>query len=165
MAVWFVGYTPELATASMVAGANEFGEWVSLNGQTVGDSYISSAFGSTVAGPIWGQAMAAVSSKLDYEDFQTPPGDEIAGVLTSVPDVTGQTVEAATAQLQAAGFVVADGGEVSSEIEAGLVASSSPGVGTALSSGDTVTLYTSTGSVPDKGKGKGRGKNRGSGNG
>lgn len=163
MAVWFVGYTPELATASMVAGANEFGEWVSLNGQTVGDSYISSAFGSTVAGPIWGQAMAAVSPKLDGEDFQTPPGDEIAGVLTSVPDVTGQTVEAATAQLQAAGFVVADGGEASSEIEAGLVASSSPGVGTSLSSGDTVTLYTSTGSVPDKGKG--RGKNRGNGNG
>ena len=60
MAVWFVGYTPTLATAAMVAGANEFGEWVSLNGQTVGGSYISEAFGSTVAGPIWGDAMAAV---------------------------------------------------------------------------------------------------------
>ena len=89
MAVWFVGYTPALAAAAMVAGANEHGEWLSLNGQTVGGGYISSAFGSTVAGPIWGDAMAAISAKLPYEDFQTPSGDEIAGVLTAVPDVSG----------------------------------------------------------------------------
>ncbi|HEX5919686.1 MAG TPA: transglycosylase domain-containing protein [Nocardioides sp.] len=167
MAVWFVGYTPELATASMVAGANEFGEWVTLNGQTVGDSYISSAFGSTVAGPIWGQAMAAVSPKLDYTDFQTPPGDEIAGVLTTVPDVAGQSVEAATAALQSAGFTVADGGQVNSETGAGMVAYTSPEGGAQLSSGDTVTLYTSTGYVPpppSAGNGGGNGNN-GNGNG
>ncbi|RYB93838.1 PASTA domain-containing protein [Nocardioides oleivorans] len=164
MAVWFVGYTPELATASMVAGANEFGEWVTLNGQTVGDSYISSAFGSTVAGPIWGQAMAAVSSKLDYVDFTTPPGDEIAGVLTTVPDVTGMSPEEATQTITSAGFTAADGGQVNSEATAGSVASSSPDAGAQLSSGDTVTFYTSTGYVPPSngGKGKGRGgKGRG----
>ncbi|MBC2932401.1 transglycosylase domain-containing protein [Nocardioides sp. zg-1228] len=161
MAVWFVGYTPKLATAAMVAGANEFGEWLTLNGQVVGGSYISSAFGSTVAGPIWGDAMAAVSPKLDYEDFQAPPGDEIAGVLAAVPDVTGQSVEAATATLQGAGFTVADGGQVNSEMEEGLVASTSPDPGTRLSSGDPVTLYTSTGYVPPPPKGNGGGKGRG----
>jgi hypothetical protein len=152
----------------MVAGANEFGEWVSLNGQYVGGSYISSAFGSTVAGPIWGDAMSAISAKLPYEDFQAPPGDEIAGVLTTVPDVAGQSVEAATQQLEAAGFTVADGGQVNSEIGAGLVAYTSPAGGASLSSGDTVTLYTSTGYVPPPpstgnggGKGKGKGKGRG----
>ena len=148
MSVWFAGYTPEIATVAMVAGANEFGEWVSLNGQTVGGGYIGEAFGSTVAGPIWGDAMSAVSAKLDYVDFQTPPGDEIAGVLTSVPDVSGQTVEAATATLESAGFAVSDGGQVNSEVGAGLVAYTSPTGGTSLSSGDTVTLYTSTGYVP-----------------
>ncbi|MCK9825948.1 penicillin-binding protein [Nocardioides cavernae] len=163
MAVWFVGYTPKLATAAMVAGANEFGEWVTLNGQSVGGTYISSAFGSTVAGPIWGDAMSAISAKLPYEDFQAPPGDEIAGVLVSVPDVAGQSVEAATQQLQAAGFTVSDGGQVNSEVGEGLVAYTSPGGGTALSSGDTVVLYTSTGYVPppsngNKGGGKGKGK-------
>ena len=96
MSVWFVGYTPEIAAAAMIAGANEFGEWLPLGGQTVGGSYISEAFGSGYAGPIWGDAMAAVSAKLDYEDFQAPAGDEIAGVLTGVPDVAGQSVEAAT---------------------------------------------------------------------
>jgi membrane peptidoglycan carboxypeptidase len=168
MSVWFAGYTPTLSAAAMVAGANEFGEWVSLNGQYVGGSYISSAFGSTVAGPIWGDAMSAISAKLPYEDFQAPPGDEIAGVLTTVPDVAGQSVEAATQQLEAAGFTVADGGQVNSEIGAGLVAYTSPAGGASLSSGDTVTLYTSTGYVPPPpstgnggGKGKGKGKGRG----
>ena len=87
-------------------------------------------------------------------------------MLTSVPDVAGQSVEAATQQLEAAGFTVADGGQVNSEVGAGLVAYTSPGAGTALSSGDTVTLYTSTGYVPppantNGGKGKGKGKGRG----
>jgi membrane peptidoglycan carboxypeptidase len=170
MAVWFVGYTPKLAAAAMVAGANEFGEWVTLNGQSVGGSYISSAFGSTVAGPIWGDAMAAISAKLPYEDFQAPPGDEIAGVLTTVPDVSGLSVDAATQQLEAAGFSVADGGQVNSEVAAGMVAYTSPAGGAQLSSGDTVTIYTSTGYVPpppsndgDKGKGKGRGGGKGRG--
>ena len=53
--------------------------------------------------------------------------------------------------------------------EIGYVAYTSPGAGTALSSGDTVTLYTSTGYVPppantNGGKGKGKGKGRGRGN-
>ena len=175
MAVWFVGYTPTLATAAMVAGANEFGEWMTLNGQVVGGTTIYEAFGSTVAGPIWGEAMAAASAKLPYEDFQTPPGDEIAGVLSTVPDVAGQSVEAATAALQAAGFTVADGGQVNSETGAGLVAYTSPEGGAQLSSGDTVTLYTSTGYVPPPpsadnsgnggGNGNGNGGGRGRGNG
>src|SRR5690606_12156774 len=31
MAVWYVGYTPNMATASMIAGANRNGHWVTLN--------------------------------------------------------------------------------------------------------------------------------------
>ena len=170
--VWFAGYTPEIAAAAMIAGANEFGQWLPLGGQTVGGQYISEASGSGYAGPIWGDAMAAISAKLDYVNFQPPAGDEIAGVLTSVPDVAGQSVEAATATLQAAGFTVADGGQVNSETGAGLVAYTSPTGGTSLSSGDTVTLYSSTGYVPPPpstgggGSGKpGKGKGRGNGNG
>ena len=33
MAVWFNGYTPALATAAMIAGANQQGHWITLNGQ------------------------------------------------------------------------------------------------------------------------------------
>ena len=33
MSVWYMGYTPNLATASMIAGANSMGHWITLNGQ------------------------------------------------------------------------------------------------------------------------------------
>lgn len=169
MAVWFVGYTPQIATAAMVAGANSLGHWVSLNGQTVGGSYIGEAFGSTVAGPIWGEAMAAISDRLDYEDFRAPAGDEIAGVLTSVPDVTGMSVKDARAELESYGFVTELAGYVDSEVALDAVAGTSPAAGTSLGSGDTVGIYQSTGSVPppppknDGKKGKGKGKGRGNG--
>jgi len=170
--VWFAGYTPTLAAAAMIAGANSEGQWLELGGQSVGGQIIYEASGSGYAGPIWGDAMAAISAKLPYEDFQAPAGDEIAGVLSLVPDVTGQSVEQATAALESIGFSVADGGQVNSETGEGLVASTSPAAGTSLSSGDTVTLYTSTGYVPPPpstgnggGKGGGKGKGRGGGKG
>ncbi|WP_297737805.1 transglycosylase domain-containing protein [Nocardioides sp.] len=171
MSVWFVGYTPQIATAAMVAGANSQGYWVSLNGQTVGDSYISEAFGSTVAGPIWGEAMAAVSDRLDYEEFNPPAGDEIAGVLAPVPDVAGMTLREARAALESAGFVTSLGGVADSELTEGTVVFTSPSAGTDLGSGDTVSIYQSTGYVPPPpdtsgggdggGNGKGNGKGRG----
>ena len=170
MSVWFVGYTPEIATASMVAGANSLGHWVSLNGQYVGGSYIGEAFGSTVAGPIWGEAMSAVSSWLDYEDFQAPAGDEIAGVLTDVPDVSGMTVKDAKAKLAEYGFESTLEGYSNSEVPVDNVVFTTPSAGTSLGSGDTVGIYQSTGYVPapppenngNKGKGnKGNGKGRG----
>ena len=73
MAVWFVGYTPDLAAAAMIAGANYEGHWVTLNGQVVGGERISEAFGSTEAGPIWGDAMKAVQQSLPDRDFVSPP--------------------------------------------------------------------------------------------
>jgi membrane peptidoglycan carboxypeptidase len=171
MAVWFVGYTPQIATAAMVAGANSLGHWVTLNGQSVGGVYISEAFGSTVAGPIWGEAMAAISDKLDFEDFRAPAGDEIAGVLTAVPDVTGMTLEDAQATLETAGFETTLAGYADSEIAKDSVAYTSPAAGSELGSGDTIGIYQSTGVVPapppeQNGDGKGKGNNgKGRGNG
>ncbi|MDH6127123.1 transglycosylase domain-containing protein [Kitasatospora sp. GP82] len=52
--VWFVGYTPEMAGATVV------GDTVSpkpLEGQQMGGDVIENAFGGTVAGPIWRDAM------------------------------------------------------------------------------------------------------------
>ena len=40
------------------------GHGITLNGQTVGGAYISEAFGSTQAGPIWGDAMKAIAQYL-----------------------------------------------------------------------------------------------------
>lgn len=71
-AVWFDGYTPALATAAMIAGANSKGTPITLNGQSVGGRYIDVAHGSTVAGPMWAIAMRAVQNLIPNATF-TPP--------------------------------------------------------------------------------------------
>ena len=103
-AVWFVGYTPKLAAAAMVAGANSAGTPISLDGQHVGGVYQYTTHGSTTAGPIWGEAMHAISQWLPFSDFVQPDVTEIKGVLTTVPSVAGMSVANAEATLRAAGF-------------------------------------------------------------
>jgi membrane peptidoglycan carboxypeptidase len=82
--VWFIGYTPHLAAAAMIGGANEFGTPIQLTGQTVGGTYVYSASGSGFAAPIWGDAMRVITAGAPYDNFVYPSGVEGAGV-TSVP--------------------------------------------------------------------------------
>lgn len=82
--VWFVGYTPNMAAAAMVAGANKFGTPDSLEGVTIRSGTIYGASGSGVAAPIWGDAMKVVDDYLDNEDFVYPEGIEGVG-QTFVP--------------------------------------------------------------------------------
>lgn len=76
--VWFVGYTPEIATAAMVAGANEFGTPIGLDGLTINGVTVS-ASGSGLAAPIWGDAMKVVDDSLDAVPFVYPASVEGAG--------------------------------------------------------------------------------------
>ena len=166
-AVWFAGYTPNLATASMIAGANIEGQPITLNGQTIGNSYVSAAFGSTLAGPMWGDAMKVIEQYLDDEDFVQPSGTDVLGVLTGIPDLGGQDVDSARAQLEALGFSVSLGGYVPSGYTVDTVAYTGPGAGTDLASGDTVVIYQSTGRElePPRDNNNGNGGRGGNGNG
>jgi len=67
--------------------------------------------------------------------------------LVAVPDVSGLTQAAATAALQAAGFVVAVTTAASSAVPAGDVISQQPAGGSTAPAGSTVTLTVSTGEV------------------
>jgi membrane peptidoglycan carboxypeptidase len=71
--VWFVGYTPQLATASMIAGANQFGTPIGLDGLTINGVTVT-ASGSGLAAPVWGDAMKALDAegKFDYVNFEAP---------------------------------------------------------------------------------------------
>ena len=74
-AVWYVGYTPEIATASMIAGANRRGQpqglvGVTLRGQGVS---FSQAGGSSLSGPMWADAMRVIQTYLRGERFEDPP--------------------------------------------------------------------------------------------
>ena len=159
MAVWFVGYTPDLATASMIAGANSKGEWVSLNGQTIGPSYVYSAAGSTLAGPMWGDAMKAIEGFLPDTDFSAPDPTAVQGQMVTVPSVGGLAPSAAADQLRQAGLNPVVGPLVDSAYGYGTVAFLSPGSGTQVASGSTVTIYVSNGQPPggDDGGGGGDG--------
>ncbi len=148
--VWFVGYTPNLAAAAMIGGANQAGTPIPLAGQTIGGSYWNTASGSGRAGPIWGDAMKAIQGKLKDEDFRRPSGSDVLGVQIRVPSVSGMTVAKAIRTLEKAGFDAREGSRVNSDVKEGLVAWSSPGSGAGLSSGDTVYVYPSTGYVPPK---------------
>jgi len=145
MAVWFIGYTPNLATASMIAGANRVGEWVTLNGQTVGGSYISRAAGSTNAGPMWGDAMKVVEQWLADRDFISPDPTTIKGQSVTVPTVYGYSPQEAAEILREAGLSPVVGSMVDSGNAYGTVAYLSPGSGSEVGSGSTVTIYVSDG--------------------
>ncbi|MFT4081719.1 MAG: transglycosylase domain-containing protein [Nocardioides sp.] len=162
MAVWYDGYTPSLATVSMIAGANSAGHWVTLNGQSLNGSYVETAHGSTTAGPMWGDAMHAIQRLLPDEDFVAPTQAVIKGDEVTIPSVGGLSVSAATAKLRAAGFKVSVGGSTYSSYSYGTVAGTSPSGSAAK--GSPVTLYTSAGSAPQKNNNSG-GKKKGNGNG
>ena len=145
MAVWFNGYTPTLATASMVAGANSSGVPVTLNGKSVGGSTIGEAFGSTVAGPMWAEAMRAVQDDLPYEDFTSPAGDDSTPIELQVPDVTGLSVGRAERRLNDLGFRTQVGDGRSSSETRGRVADTEPSNGSTSTRDSVVTIFPAGG--------------------
>lgn len=82
-AVWFVGYTPNMAAASMIAGANESGTPKSLEGVNIGPTTIYGASGSYYAAPVWGNAMRGILDKLPPESFTPPSSVTSTGSATT----------------------------------------------------------------------------------
>ncbi|MEP6814910.1 MAG: transglycosylase domain-containing protein [Marmoricola sp.] len=145
-AVWFDGYTPALATVAMVAGANSDGHPITLNGQVVGGSYITTAHGSTTAGPLWGDAMRRIAGLLPTQDFVRPSQSPAGGQSsTSVPIVTDLTTTQAESTLRSAGFTPVVGSAIDSRRAPGVIAGQSPGGGSVTTAGATVTIYPSNG--------------------
>ena len=74
-AVWYAGYTPDLATAAMIAGVKKSGAPKSLAGVTIRGSLISfhAVGGSSLAGPMWAKAMHALDDFLPGTQFEPPP--------------------------------------------------------------------------------------------
>jgi membrane peptidoglycan carboxypeptidase len=140
-AVWFDGYTPNLATSAMIAGANSKGQPVTLNGKSVGGRYIDVAHGSTVAGPMWALAMRAVQGYLPNVSFvprSTPTGTPIT---VTVPDVKGLSMEQASRKLADLGFHWSEGPAQDSNARRGRAAGTTPDAGSSLPRGSNVTIH------------------------
>ncbi|MGH9282009.1 MAG: penicillin-binding transpeptidase domain-containing protein, partial [Acidimicrobiales bacterium] len=147
---WFVGYTPQLATAVWVGFAE---------GQR---SMVPPATRALVTGgswpaQIWQLYMAAALAEVPAEDFAPPPapveGEDRVPVLQLVPAVKGLPVEAAEGALGRDGFRAARQEVPSDEYPPGYVVGASPDPGLLAPAASEVTLRVSTGpptaSVPD----------------
>lgn len=85
--VWYIGYTPELAAAAMIAGANDTGIPTSLNGTEINNRIVSFelAGGSTLAGPMWKAAMGEIQQYLSPVNFAPPPATQPIAQRTTTP--------------------------------------------------------------------------------
>ena len=157
VAVWFDGYTPSLATSAMIAGANSKGHPITLNNQVVGGSYIGTAHGSTIAGPMWADAMRAISGLLPATTF-TPPqlsnAPANSDTQTTAPNVIGMNVDQARSALEGIGMSVVVGEKVPSDAPAGTIVAENPGAGQSVPVGSTFYLYPSSGSKSSGGGNK-----------
>lgn len=132
-AVWFCGYTKQVATAV----------WVGSNGNPYS---LGTVFGGTVAAPIWRSYMVRVMSGQNPVAFPLPP----APVTATVPDVVGLKTGQAIKVLEEAGFgssVV----EVDDGAPAGTVVAQVPGGGSTAELGVSVELSVSNGKGPKGG--------------
>jgi membrane peptidoglycan carboxypeptidase len=73
--VWYNGYTPELATASMIAGVKKNGSPRTLAGVKINGAFLDFHIvgGSSLAGPMWAKAMQKIQDYLAPVDFDDPP--------------------------------------------------------------------------------------------
>ncbi|MDQ0728611.1 transglycosylase domain-containing protein [Microbacterium sp. W4I20] len=100
--------------------------------------------------PLARETQRAANAAYPGEAFPQPDNKLTRRVLTNVPDVVGKTMDEAKAQLEAAGFSVAEGEPVDSDKATNIVAAQDPSGQTA--GGGTVTISPSNGlgaTVPD----------------
>ncbi len=140
---WFVGYTPQLATAVYVGTPNSQRQMENIR---IGDRYYGDIFGATLAGPLWKQIMDRALQGEPVKYFKDPSSKVEQGDYVDVPSVAGMSYDQARATLEAAGFSAYRAGRISSSIPEGLVAGATPS-GRAIRK-SAVGLLISTGYVP-----------------
>ena len=163
-AVWFSGYTPNLA-AAVWAGDPDAPRRYPMRNVTINGTYYPYVFGSSLPGPIWRDAMMGAVADLPVESFTPINPSLVAGSTSALPSVAGLTPAVATQRLENLDFdVVVSDTPVASYQPQGRVAYTSPGAGAPVSPGATITLYLSSG-VPPEPDDSNDGGNGGNGNG
>ncbi|HEX5016118.1 MAG TPA: penicillin-binding protein [Actinomycetes bacterium] len=147
-AIWFAGYTPNLA-AAVWAGSPVAPRKFPMTNVTINGVYQSAWAGSTLPGPIWREAMLGAIANLPVESFTPIDPELIDGAQLTLPSLAGLTPAKAAKRLDSLDLNVDIAeGEVSSYQPEGTVAYSSPGAGSTVQPGATITLYLSNGVPP-----------------
>jgi membrane peptidoglycan carboxypeptidase len=149
-AVWFAGYTPNLA-AAVWAGSPIAPRKYPMTNVTINGVYPAGGqwAGSTLPGPIWRDAMLGAVADLPVEDFTPLDPELIDGAQATLPSLQGLTPEQAVKRLDKLGLrtEISDT-EVSSYEAKGTVAFTYPGAGSTVQPGVTITVYLSSGVPP-----------------
>jgi membrane peptidoglycan carboxypeptidase len=147
-AVWFAGYTPDLA-AAVWAGHPDAPADYPMEDVTINGLYYPTVYGSLLPGPIWKQAMLGALAGTKASSFVAIDPSQLAGEQGIVPAVSGLTPAEAVKKLSRAGFVPVVASEaVDSSQAKGFVAYTDPVGGSRGITGTTVTIYVSTGTPP-----------------
>ncbi|MGH3802230.1 MAG: penicillin-binding transpeptidase domain-containing protein, partial [Pseudonocardiaceae bacterium] len=134
-AAWFVGFTPNLASA--VFKANPDSPNISV-GETRSPKQV---FKTT---------MAAALKELPNENFTPPKDKQSRGELATVPRLVNSEPESAKASIERAGFRAEISPErVDSTAREGRVARTDPAGGAREPKGSKVTIYVSNGQAPE----------------
>ena len=109
-AVWFAGFTPDLAGTAMIAVDKDpkVSFWNNrkrtlANLRLPSGTYIR-GFGGTDAAPIWRSTMLSGLQGRNRSSFVEPPYKLMNGERVSIPRVGGMSIEQARRTLEAAGF-------------------------------------------------------------
>ena len=142
---WFIGYTPQLATAVWVGRTTP----TPLMGISINGQFYKSVYGGSIAAPIWRDVMAGALQGEPVKAFRPADPSVAQGSQSGVPDVTGQSFEQAQQTLQSAGFGVRNGGYIDgAPVSYGLVARTRPRAGGNTPLGTTIVVLLSNGRQP-----------------
>lgn len=145
-AVWFIGYTPNLAAAAVIAGINREGEPDQLIGKSLAGVVLVDASGSGTAGPVWGDALAVIQRWLPDRGFVPPSPTIVSGQEVLIPSFYGFDPNVAATSLTKLGFRPQISFSVNSAAPTGTVAYTSPS--SEGTTGETVLIYISNGYTP-----------------
>ncbi len=143
---WFVGYTPQLASAVWVGFPDTMRP---VQRMTINGKWVRNAYGSTIAAPTWSRFMTRALDGVPAVPFAEASRQQVEGVQVRVPDVGGMTPEQAQSQVTGAGFrPQVDPTPVFSQYAPGTAAGTSPGGGSTATRGSVVTIQISQGPDP-----------------
>ncbi len=140
---WIVGASRKVATAVWVGNIVGRYPMRSYATQGVGGGLLRHRIFNTVA--------TAIDQQKEYRGgpFPGPAASLLTGSGVKVPDLRDKSLEYAKSVLGASGFTIKDGGPTNSVYEKGNVVRMEPKIGTLISRGSEITVFTSNGKLTE----------------
>jgi membrane peptidoglycan carboxypeptidase len=135
---WMTGFSSAVATATWVGNVS--------GSKSLSGIKLNKKAGNTVRHDIWRTIMQTADKIYPGTALDSPPASMLDAAYMTVPDVTGQTPDAANEVIKTAllsGTIVVK--QVASPQPAGTVAYTRPAAGKAAPQGSTVSIYVSKG--------------------